>query len=357
MINKKTSSKKIDEAVGHSASFEITVADLARRSEKRAWWVAFTAVAMSLILAGGYFYMLPLKEKVPYIVMADAYTGTSTVARLTEDFTNRQVTTSEAINRSNVAHFVLAREAYDYALINLRDWSTVLTMASPQVATAYTTLYQAGNPANPYATYGKDRAIRVKLLSVVLIGGGQGQMPKGATVRFQRSVYTKQTGATQPLDSKIATMEFTYKANLKMDDASRIENPLGFQVVNYRVDNDYATAPPEEINSTAPASADPQDPNAPAQAQAAPGQAVAGAPDNNAAQQQFAPAGAAQPQFAPTGAPQPQQFAPPGAAQPQFAPAGAQATMPQQAPAQTYAPAQAPAAPAQRNAANGVGRR
>lgn len=353
MLNKKTSSKKIDEAVAHSANFEITVADLARRSEKRAWWVAFTAVALSLILAGGYFYMLPLKEKVPYIVMADAYTGTSTVARLTEDFTNRQVTTSEAINRSNVAHFVLAREAYDYALINLRDWSTVLTMASPQVATAYTTLYQSGNPANPYATYGKERAIRVKLLSVVLIGGGQGQMPKGATVRFQRSVYTKQTGATQPLDSKIATLEFTYKANLKMDDASRIENPLGFQVTSYRVDNDYATAPPEEINSAAPASADaqPQDANA-----AAPGQAVAGAPDNGTAQP-FAPAGAAQPQFAPAGAPQPQQFAPAGAAQPQFAPAGAPATMPQQAPAQTYAPAQAPAAPAQRNAANGVGRR
>ena len=101
MINKKISSKKIDEAVGHSASFEITVADLARRSEKRAWWVAFTAVALSLILAGGYFYMLPLKEKVPYIVMADAYTGTSTVARLTEDFTNRQVSTSEAINALN----------------------------------------------------------------------------------------------------------------------------------------------------------------------------------------------------------------------------------------------------------------
>ena len=355
MLNKKTSSKKIDEAVAHSANFEITVADLARRSEKRAWWVAFTAVALSLILAGGYFYMLPLKEKVPYIVMADAYTGTSTVARLTEDFTNRQVTTSEAINRSNIAHFVLAREAYDYALINLRDWSTVLTMSSPQVAAAYTTLYQPGNPGNPYATYGKDRAIRVKLLSIVLIGGGQGQAPKGATVRFQRSVYTKQTGQTQALDSKIATMEFTYKPNLKMDDASRIENPLGFQVTNYRVDNDYATSPPEEINSAAPASADGQSPDAnPAtQQQAAPGQAAAGAPDGAAPQPQFAPAGAAQPQFAPAGAAQPQQFAPAGAAQPQFAPAG----MPQQAPAQTYAPAQAPAAPAPRNAANGVGRR
>ena len=95
---KRTSSKKIDEAVAKSVNFEVTVADLAKRSERRAWWVAGSSLVMSLILAGGYFYMLPLKEKVPYMVMADAYTGTATVARLTDDFTNRQISTSEAIN-------------------------------------------------------------------------------------------------------------------------------------------------------------------------------------------------------------------------------------------------------------------
>src|ERR1051325_9471122 len=105
---KRTSSKKIDEAVAKSVKLEATGADLATRSERRAWWVAGFCVVMSLILAGGYFYMLPLKEKIPYMVMADAYTGTATVARLTEDFTNRQISTTEAINSTNAAHFVLA---------------------------------------------------------------------------------------------------------------------------------------------------------------------------------------------------------------------------------------------------------
>jgi type IV secretion system protein VirB8 len=202
---------------------------------------------MALILACGYFYMLPLKEKVPYLVMADAYTGTSTVARLTEDSISQHISTSEAINRSNVAHFVLARESYDVALMNLRDWTTVLTMSSPDVATAYTTLYASTNPDNPYKTYGRNKAIRIKLLSTVLLGGGPNTAPKGATVRFQRSLYDKQTGVTQPIDSKIATLEFTYKSNLKMDEKYRIENPLGFQVTSYRVDSDYATAQPAEI--------------------------------------------------------------------------------------------------------------
>lgn len=242
----RSSSKKVDEAVARSINFEVTVADLARRSERRAWWVALAAIAMALILAGGYFFMLPLKEKVPYLVMADAYTGTATVARLNEDALNQRISTSEAINRSNVAHFILARESYDVALINLRDWTTVLTMSSPGVAAAYTALHAPNNPNSPYKTYGRAKAIRVRILSIVLLGGGPNSGPKGATVRFQRSLYDKQTGASHPLDNKLATLEFTYKPNLKMDEQYRIENPLGFQVTSYRVDSDYASTPPEE---------------------------------------------------------------------------------------------------------------
>lgn len=240
-------SRKVEQAVAKAVDFELTIADIARHSERRAWWVALSALGMSLILAGGYFYMLPLKEKVPYLVMADAYTGTSTVARLTDGPAQRRISTSEAINRSNVAHFVIARESYDLALLNLRDWTTVQTMASSGVKADYTRLYSSMNPDSPYKIYGKDKAIRIRLLSIVLIGAGQDAAPRGATVRFQRSLYDKQSGATQPLDSKIATMEFTYKANLEMDDRNRIENPLGFWVTSYRVDNDYATPAPAEV--------------------------------------------------------------------------------------------------------------
>ena len=242
---------KVQQTVSRAVNYEITIADIAKRSERRAWFVAFGAILMSLILAAGYFYMLPLKEKVPYLVMADAYTGTSSVARLKEDFSNQSITSSEAINRSNVAHFILARESYDVAMIQLRDWSTVFTMSSPEVAAEYSALHANTNASSPYNTYGRARAIRVKILSIVLLGGGNGAAPKGATVRFQRSLFDKANGASQALDSKIATLEFTYKPNLKMDEEKRIQNPLGFQVTSYRVDNDYAASPP--IEAPAPA--------------------------------------------------------------------------------------------------------
>jgi type IV secretion system protein VirB8 len=238
------STPNVDAAVARSVDFEVTIADLARRSERRAWRVAAVAVAMSLVLAGACFYMLPLKEKVPYLVMADAYTGTSSVARLQGDFGNAGISASEAINRSNVAHFVLARESFDVAMMNLRDWTTVYTRSAPEVASGYTTLHARNNPDAPFNPYGRNRAIRVRILSIVLIGGTKEAPRKGATVRFQRSVYDKTAGTERPLDSRIATLEYTYKSNLRMDEKQRIENPLGFQVTSYRVDNDYAASPP-----------------------------------------------------------------------------------------------------------------
>jgi type IV secretion system protein VirB8 len=287
---KKKSSPKIDQAVAQGVNFELTIADMARRNEKRAWGVAICSMGISVLLAGGYYYMLPLKEKVPYLILADAYTGTSSLSRLTDDVVNRRITASEAVNRSNIAHFVLARESYDLALTNLRDWPTVLTMASPDVAQAYMSLHATSNDQSPYKLYGKNRAIRVKILSIVLIGGEPGGTPRGATVRFQRSVYDKTNGASYPLDSKIATMEVTYKPNLRMDDQNRIENPLGFQVTSYRVDSDYGSQAPAE----APAPGGAPAPAAPLGAVPADGTDGSGMPA--AAAPQVAPAGAAYPQ-------------------------------------------------------------
>lgn len=242
MIGKKVTSG-VDAAVGKAVNYEITVADQARRSERRAWWVAGAAMTISLILVGGYFYVLPLKEKVPYLILADAYTGQATVARLRGDFQHNSITASEAVNRANVATFIRARESYDWTLIGDRDWKTVFTMAEPQVASSYRALYSTRNTNGPLQIYGKGQSIRIKILSTQLFGGDPKNGPSGATVRFQRSIFDKSGGSSRFLDNKIATIEFSYKPNLDMSEGDREINPLGFRVSAYRVDNDYATTP------------------------------------------------------------------------------------------------------------------
>lgn len=245
MFKQKQPATATTDAVARAVNYEASIADLARRSERRAWWVANAAAGLALLLGAGYLKVMPLKERVPFLVMADAASGNATVARLDEDFRHRSISASEAIARANVANFISLRESYDVAMMNLRDWRAVHAMSAPEVGKEYAAVHAANNADSPFNTYGRSRAIRVRILSIQLIEGADGT-PNGATVRFQRNVYDKTSGATRPLDSRIATLGFTYNLALRMDEPDRLENPLGFQVTSYRADADYAPVPPVE---------------------------------------------------------------------------------------------------------------
>lgn len=243
MFRKKDpgSSPKVEQAVAKAVSYEITVADMARKSERRAWWVAGASLVMSLALAGGYYYVLPLKEKVPFLVMADAYTGTASVARLQGNLGENSITANEAINRSNVAQYVLARESYDYAIMGLRDWEQVFVMSDQAVGAALQAQYNRSNPQSPLVLYGTERALRVKILSITPLGALPSGGFRGASVRIQRTLLDKRTGGSSYLDNKLVTLRFEYKAALALSEQERVLNPLSFQVTEYRVDQDYAS--------------------------------------------------------------------------------------------------------------------
>lgn len=357
MLGKKKESPQIDNTAAKGVNFEVSIADLARRSEKRAWMIAWTCLFIVITMVGGFIYILPLKREVPYLIMADAFTGQATVATLRGDFNSpNSITASEALARSNVAQYIIARESFDVAMMNLRDWDLVNVLSAPNVRNGYMAIHAGNNPDSPFKKYGKERAVRVKILSIQLERKGSGDSARNsATVRFQRVEYDKKTGDTKPIDSKIARLEYTYKPNLAMDEKQRYNNPLGFQVTEYTVDNDYAASPPVEN----PVSAQPQIPTGypaqqgypgqpyqgqPMQGQPIPGQPVQGQPLPGQPVQGQVPGQPAGGQVYPS-APD---FGNPAAApatQPQY-PAGAAPAAPQQVPA-----AQAP------NQVNGVGNR
>jgi len=80
MFGKQKNTPQVENTAAKGINFEVTIADLARRSEKRAWTVATVAVVIVLTMLGGFIYILPLKKEVPYLILADAYTGQATVA-------------------------------------------------------------------------------------------------------------------------------------------------------------------------------------------------------------------------------------------------------------------------------------
>lgn len=250
MAFKNKESAQVDKTVAKAVNFEVSVAELARRSEKRAWKVAGAATFIALAMTGVVLYMLPLKEKVPYVAVVDPYTGNAFTSKLSGDY--RQVTSLgsiEALNRANIAQYVMSRESYDFAMMKIRDWQLTYAMSTPEVGREYGEYHDTRrNPSAPLTEYGRDRAIRVKILSITLSNRTSGSKTEGpggsATIRFQRSVYDKKNGNERLLDNRLATMEFVYNAELTLNEKDRHLNPLGFQVLNYRVDSDFSETRP-----------------------------------------------------------------------------------------------------------------
>ncbi len=261
----KPQTPAVEQAITNAVSYEVSIADLARRSERRAWWVAGASLLMSLALAGGYYYMLPLKEKVPYMVMADANTGTATLVRMQQDQRYADMTTSEIVARSYISRYIQARESYDYELLRSQDFREVYLLSTPEVVADYAKKMQdTSKPTHPDKIYGTDRSVRVRIVSIQFGQYVPETQTYGATVRFQRSLFNKREGTTTyDGEGQIASLTYRFNSNLKLSDEDSVVNPLGFQVSSYRLDTDYsvATAPDgplpfaNQLNAQATASA------------------------------------------------------------------------------------------------------
>lgn len=237
---KRELSEATQEVLKKSIDFESNTISMVKRSERRAWIVAFVALFVAACLVGAIAYMLPLKEKVPYLVTVDLKRSTSTVSFLRDDIAYKGIYASEALNRSHVARFIQAREGYDWDTINEHDWEYVASMANDGVKGAFVQQFD-NSPNSPEKRWGPYAAIRIKVNSIVFNGLDEevGAIPTGATARFEKWKFDKKTGKSDYLSSHVATIRYEYKTNLKMSDNLRLRNPLGFQVTAFRVDDEF----------------------------------------------------------------------------------------------------------------------
>lgn len=237
---KREVSEASQEILRKSMDFESSVISQVKRSERRAWIVALCSLLLTLMMGGAIAYMLPLKEKVPYLVTVDLKRSTSTISPLRDNIAATGIYASEALNRANVARFVQAREGYDYDTINEYDWEYVASMSNDAVKNLFVKQFN-GTDSSPEKKWGRSTAIRIKVNSIVFNGLDEelGAIPTGATVRFEKWKFDKNTGKSEFLSSHVATVRYEYKTNLKMSDNLRLRNPLGFQVTAFRVDDEF----------------------------------------------------------------------------------------------------------------------
>lgn len=193
----------------------------------------FLIGVIALILTGieglALVFLTPLKTVEPYVLQVDNKSGITTVLKPLRENQENVLTEEEAVTKSFIVKYVIARETYDPQDLN-RNYDLVRLMSSGDEAGKFNESVANGNPQSPVERYKTNTARTVKISSVSFLD----QKKKTAQVRFMTTEVTRNETKE---DYWVAILTFRY-INAPMDENDRLNNPLGFQVISYRVDQE-----------------------------------------------------------------------------------------------------------------------
>ncbi|MBZ9655466.1 virB8 family protein [Phyllobacterium lublinensis] len=198
------------------------------RTVKRSRMIAWVVTAFSAMLAGLAMacmaMLLPLKSFEAYVVEVDKTTGYMEIKR---PLAEGDLTQSEAITRMNVVRYVNARETYDPSNVQ-NDFDLAQLLSTGNASRDLTNLYGPSSPTNPVNRYGRQTRVLPSIKSI--------QIPNDRTaiVRFSTQRIGQESG---PEDHWVALMHYRY-SRAPMTNEWRFENPLGFQITDYRRDQE-----------------------------------------------------------------------------------------------------------------------
>jgi type IV secretion system protein VirB8 len=225
------------------------------KSRKTAWIVAGAATAVAVLEAVALVVLLPLKTVVPYTLLVDKQTG---YVQALKPLDGQSITPNEAMERSFLAQYVIARESFD--IDSLRDsYRKVALWSDGEARSRYVADTQASNPMSPLATLPRRALVEIEVRSISSIGADT------AMVRYV-STRTDPGGRRHSPQSWVSVIKYRFSGDA-MSAEDRLTNPLGFQVVRYRRDAEMAPAVSPAAEQAEQASTVQ---SAPAQASAAP---------------------------------------------------------------------------------------
>lgn len=159
----------------------------------------------------------------PLVLRVDNATGAVDVVTMMRE---SETSYGETVDKYWLNLYVLDRESYDYNTIQQLHDTTAL-LSSAEVQKEYGSLFE-GNNARDKVLSNHTRII-VKIRSITLGNSGE-----SAVVRFTTQSQHS-NGINDSAKNFIATIGYTYVSAPISEEDRRI-NPLGFQVVSYRVD-------------------------------------------------------------------------------------------------------------------------
>lgn len=189
------------------------------------WFVlGIVALIVATLEAGALMALAPLKAVEPYVIQVDNDTGMTTVL---EPLKEKSLTENEAVTKFFIVKYVVARETYDPQDLN-QNYERVRLMSTAEEAGRFDDFIRGSDgPVETFKTT-TTRSIRVSSVSFL--------NKTTAQVRFTAN--KRQIATNEKQESHwIATLSYRY-VNTPMEEGERLDNPLGFQIKNYRIDQE-----------------------------------------------------------------------------------------------------------------------
>ncbi|MGV1760539.1 virB8 family protein [Rhizobium sp. A22-96] len=208
--------------------WEQEIVKRAKRSRTLAWFVTMIFAGVTLLSLASVVMLIPLKSFEPYIVEVDKSTGYLEVkSGLTRP---SNLTEQQAITQANIVRYIRSREGYDPYSIE-QNFGIAALLSTGNAARELQDLYSAANAKNPAKLYGKNKRVTTEIASVTFQNGSTG------IVRFATTEVSDTDSTTRHW---IAVVRYRY-TDTPATNEWRFENPLGFQVYDYRRDQETVT--------------------------------------------------------------------------------------------------------------------
>jgi len=205
--------------------WEQEIVKKAKRSRTFAWFVTMIFGVITLLSLTALVMLVPLKSFEPYIVEVDRNTGYIEVKTgLTRP---AKLTDQQAVTQANVVRYIRSREGYDPFAIQ-ENFGIAALLSTGDAARELQELYSAANSQNPARVLGKNKRVSVDVKSVTFSNAST------ALVRFSTTEKSDTDAVTRHF---ISVVRYRYTETPATNDW-RFENPLGFQVYNYRRDQE-----------------------------------------------------------------------------------------------------------------------
>ncbi len=186
-------------------------------------------VAATLAIFGGMLYINQISQNKsiePFIVEIEEKTGIPTVV---DQVSIKEFTADEVIQQYFIYTYVRAREGYDYRTYSYDYHKVVRLFSNAVIYRNFRNLVSTRNENSPVNLYERRIRLEVKIKSMQDIDGAK---------QIRILVKHLRGNSIVKEEHKIIYMQYQF-ANLNISLEERLINPLGFRVVEYRVNEDF----------------------------------------------------------------------------------------------------------------------